>query len=201
MVKRLARLGLLKVVEAKGRPGNAPQMLLLDSDGLIDYKVRHEKPAVDAFSRYLLKHRSVEQIRLMLEVCDVFERAGYRVERFPQHQKLLNNRLFDPDLSVSRGDVSPFFVELETDAFKGLESRVAKWRNIAEGGNGYVYVVKYSAMKLDALRSEILEIQYKHPVTVGVTTLADLTTALNENRPYFELFGRLRTVPARDVTY
>ena len=200
LIRRLFRLKLIHIFRAKSQYGRPAQLLALTPAGIAEAKADQTVQIVNIYLLYQAKHKSDTQIRLMLEVVSALEAAGYQVERFPPTRTFSGGRIFDPDLLVSRGTVS-IYIELETDGLKSFSPRTSKWRNIAEGTGGYIYVVKYSERGLNDLRSEIAQIDYKHPVSVGVTSLDNFRRALQSDPPASDLFGDLRVVPARPVTY
>jgi hypothetical protein len=190
ITERLIKSGLLISIPVTGLRGNAPHLLRLDIKGKEAYRHIFEKDPLDIYDRYLSKHKSTAQTYLMLQACDALAGAGFQIERLPRTQLLPDNKIFDPDLRVWRG-AEELFVEIETEAYKNEPQRKAKWLTIAAGTRGYIYVIARDTATASLVRSEIMDIRYGRPVSVGVTSLPELIEATRRGEP---LWGQLRSI-------
>ena len=190
ITERLIKSGLLVSIPVTGLRGNAPHLLSLDVKGKEAYRRIFEQDPLAVYDHYLATHKSPEQIHLMLQACDVLAEAGFKVDRFPRSEMREDHKVFAPDLKACRGN-EELFIEIETDAYKNEPQRDAKWRTIAAGTSGHIYVIAQNATIASGVRSEIMQRRYGRPVTVGVTSLLDLLESIKHGLP---LWGELRTV-------
>jgi hypothetical protein len=190
IVERLIDSGLIISTTVTGVRGNQPHLLSLAPKGKEVYRLIFEENPLAAYDHYIAVHKSPEQIYLMLQACDVLAEAGFKVDRFPRSEMREDHKVFAPDLRAYRG-AEELFIEIETDAYKNEPQRDAKWRTIAAGTNGHIYVIAQNVSTARLVRSEILQKRYDRPVTVGVVSLSELSEAVQQGAA---LWGELRTV-------
>ena len=191
IVKRLVQENLLTTILVKGGRGNQPHLLALSIRGKEAYRNIFNEEPLSIYDRYMARHKSIGQIYLVLQVCDVLAAAGFQVDRLPPVTVLTTGRIFAPDLKISRGSET-LFVEIETsDKYKNAAERTTKWHTIAEATRGHIYVVARDPTVAREIRSEIMQKRYQTPVSVGVTCLEDMEEAVKQG---VSLWGALREV-------
>lgn len=158
-----------RVAKKTGRPGS---LLALTDDGREVYQLIFGVPPVRAYDQYRDRHKSDDQIMLVLETIDWLEWAGYTVDRFPTAVNLPGGHLFDPDL-VARKDGCDIAVEVETGSFRS--QRDQKWSNTAEATHGQIYIVTPNRDAMEDISTELMSWQVGRPtVRIYLTNLSEL---------------------------
>lgn len=173
--KILARLIKMQLVEAKAVKlyrGNPPDLLALLPSGLEAYRLIYGSEPRHIYEAYRAAHKSENQIYLLLQTIDLFERAGYLIDRFPAASHLPDGSTFAPDLIATRGH-ERLCLEVETGSFSNSVERDRKWRIIAAGTGGQVYIVTHNRSSMKKLKGEVQDIRYPQPVSIRLTNIEE----------------------------
>ena len=158
-----------RVAKKTGRPGS---LLALTDDGREVYQLIFGAPPLRAYDQYHDRHKSDDQVMLVLETIDWLEWAGYTVDRFPVVANLPGGHVFDPDL-VAQKDGREVAVEVETGNFRN--QRDQKWTNAAEATHGQIYIVTPNREAMEDVSTELMSWQVGRPtVRVYLTNLSEL---------------------------
>ncbi len=172
MLARLIKMELVKAKAVKLYRGNPPDLLALLPGGLEAYRLIYGSEPRQVYEAYRAAHKSDDQIYLVLQTIDFFERAGYHIERFPAASHLPDGSTFAPDLIATRGR-ERLSLEVETGSYANGAERDRKWRIIAAGTGGQVYIVTHNRTSMTKLKSEVQNIRYAQPVSIRLTNLED----------------------------
>ncbi len=186
--KVLVRLIEMTLVEAKAVKlyrGNPPDLLALLPRGVEAYRLIYGSEPRQVYEDYRAAHKSEDQIYLVLQTIDFFEGAGYLIERFPTKSHLADGAIFAPDLIATRGR-ERLSLEVETGSYANGAERDRKWRIIAAGTGGQVYIVTHNRASMTKLKSEVQNIRYAQPVCIHLTNLEDAAALPPERSIWLE---------------
>lgn len=175
IIARLITDGYIEARPVKKlRAGNPPDLLLLTPRGLEAYRLLYGSRPRHVYEEYRARHKSDDQIFLVLETIDFFQHMGYEVERFPESSRLADSALFAPDLVVTRRYAERLCLEVETGSYASDRDR--KWRVVASGTGGEINVVTQTRASMVRLRGEVQNIRYGQRVTIRLTNLEEAAT-------------------------
>ena len=137
------------------------------------------------YEDYRAAHKSDDQIYLVLQTIDFFELVGYHIERFPETSRLADGAIFAPDLIATRGR-ERLFLEVETGSYANGAERDRKWRIIAAGTGGQVYIVTHNRASMAKLKGEVQDIRYPQPVSIRLTNLEEAAALPPERSIWLE---------------
>ena len=167
-----ADVGAARKLGQMGRPGN---LVELTEDGRIAYQQIFGTPPLRAYEQYLARHKSDQQIALVLEAIDLLEWAGYTVERFPSVVNLPGDHRFAPDL-VARKAGREIAIEVEVgSAYYNPGDREQKWQNVAAATGRQIYVVTPNREIMQAIQTELMSWQVgKNETRVHLTCISEI---------------------------
>ena len=155
-----------------GRPGN---LVELTEDGRIAYQQIFGTPPLRAYEQYLARHKSDQQIALVLEAIDLLEWAGYTVERFPAVVNLPGDHRFAPDLVAHKAG-REIAIEVEVgSAYYNPGDREQKWQNVAAATGRQIYVVTPNREIMQAIQTELMSWQVgKSETRIHLTCISEI---------------------------
>jgi hypothetical protein len=122
----------------------------------------------------LPSHVSPEHTLLNLQAADVLREAHYQVNQFPPDIHLPDGGLFKPDLLAIDANGQILYIEVEAEANKNREQRLAKWRNAIQASGGQLYVFCDNRSCMRSIRSEINFTLGRQAAQYYLTNLSDL---------------------------
>jgi hypothetical protein len=137
--------------------GITPDVLRLNSDGIIAYHVLSGHVAEEnEYDRLLRHHSSPEHTILNIQAAETLEEAGYTIKKQVQEIRLADGGTFIPDIiAANRGTGELIFIEVERDVHKDQMARKQKWMNLHEASNGNLYVFCDNLTCQRAIQGEI----------------------------------------------
>ena len=137
--------------------GVTPDVLRLNSDGIIAYQVLSGHVAEEnEYDRLLRHHSSPEHTLLNIQAAETLQEAGYIIKGQAQEINLADGGTFLPDIiAVNRGTGELIFIEVERDVHKDQMARKQKWMNLHEASNGNLYVFCDNLTCQRAIQGEI----------------------------------------------
>jgi hypothetical protein len=167
-----AEVGAARKLGQMGRPGN---LVELTEDGRSAYQQIFGTPPLRAYEQYLARHKSDQQIALVLEAIDLLEWAGHTVERFPAVVNLPGDHRFAPDL-VARKAGREIAIEVEVgSAYYNPGDREQKWQNVAAATGRQIYVVTPNREIMQAIQTELMSWQVgKSETRVHLTCISEI---------------------------
>ena len=156
----------------KGRPGN---LVALTEEGRVAYQQIFGTPPLRAYEQYLARHKSDQQIALVLEAIDLLEWAGHTVERFPSVVNLPGDHRFAPDL-VARKAGHEIAIEVEVgSAYYNPGDREQKWQNVAAGTGRQIYVITPNREVMQIIQTELMSWQVgKSETRIHLTNISEV---------------------------
>ena len=155
-----------------GRPGS---LVALTEEGRIAYQQIFGTPPLRAYEQYLARHKSDQQITLVLEAIDLLEWAGYTVDRFPPTVNLPGDHRFAPDL-VARKEGRDIAIEIEVgSAYYNPGDREQKWQNVAAGTGRQIYVITPNREVMQVIQTELMSWQVgKSETRIHLTNISEV---------------------------
>lgn len=136
--------------------GHSPDLVRLAEYGRLAYwLLAGADPAPNEYDTLLIRHVSPEHTLLNLQAADALRDAGCQVDPTPPDIHLPGGRLFKPDLVALDPDGKTLYVEVEVEANKNHEQRLAKWRNALQASGGWLYIFCDNRACMRSVRSEI----------------------------------------------
>ena len=182
LITRLEDLHLIEVFrpwdsEGAKTGGHAPDLVRLTQYGRLAYwLLAGADPAANEYDALLVRHVSPEHTLLNLQVADVLRDAGCQVDLTPPDIHLPGGGLFKPDLLVFDPEGKTLYVEVEAEANKNREQRLAKWRNALQANGGCLYIFCDNRPCMKSVRSEINFALGRNVEQCFMTNLAELQT-------------------------
>jgi hypothetical protein len=173
MMKRLHEdLGLIDQIKVPGvQRGEPPSLVQLSAKGCAAFRFLVEREPLLGYETLRARHTNDQQVYLVLEAMDLLALERYTVDLLPTTTTLTAGGHFAPDMIAIRGH-ERICVEVETDAeYKNQSDRQKKWRIIAAGTGGQIYVVTRTAKTMHRLRGEIQDQRYGRTMTMRLTNL------------------------------
>ena len=182
LITRLEDLHLIEVFrpwdsEGAKTGGHSPDLVRLTQYGRLAYwLLAGADPAANEYDALLVRHVSPEHTLLNLQVADVLRDAGCQVDLTPPDIHLPGGGLFKPDLLVSDPEGKTLYIEVEAEANKNREQRLAKWRNALQANGGCLYIFCDNRPCMKSVRSEINFALGRNVEQCFMTNLAELQT-------------------------
>jgi DNA-binding PadR family transcriptional regulator len=171
---------LLEQTQTASIEGRPPLRYTLSDKGKWLYRELTGVEPKSAEHLELLKaHKSERHLALILKSAEEFTRLGYRVDREPVRLQLEENRYFEPDLVVRKGE-DTYYLEVETGE-KDKPSLSQKWENAVAAG-GRICVVTDNMATLRRIQGSIAQwsILDGRRVSLYITSLV----TLKEKKPW-----------------
>lgn len=174
-----------KVGEKIRIPGQPPTLLALTPIGSEAYRLLCGEQPRRAYQEYERRHKSVEQVMLVLAAIDLLEAFGHTVDRFPDVVNLPEGRVYAPDLVASL-EARTLSIEVETGSgYRNGEDRSKKWRNAAEATGGQIYIITPDRQMMQGLLSEVMSwsVDYRGKLELRLTNITDLGQLRRAEQP------------------
>ena len=176
---------LLEQATTASLEGRPPQRYTLTNKGSWLYReLTGEEPKAVEHQELLKAHKSERHLALILKAAEYFARLGYQVEREPLRLQVDENRFFQPDLAVKKGDET-FYLEVETGE-KDKTSLNQKWENALLAG-GRICVVTDNMATLRRIQGSIAQwsVFEGRRMTLYITCLVTLKEKQPGDSPWY----------------
>jgi DNA-binding PadR family transcriptional regulator len=138
------------------------------------------------FLELLKVHKSERHLAVIQKSAEEFTRLGYRVSQEPVRLQVEENRYFEPDLVIRKGEET-YYLEVETGE-KAKPSLTQKWENAAAAG-GRICVVTDNLATLRRIQGNIAQgsILEGRRINLFITSLVTLKEKKPWESPWYAL--------------